>query len=814
MKGFNLHSHSLCKVLVIGYRPSLVQRLTCACYHMLSQLKHRTMKSFLSLFSNWFLRKKTKKTILWQLEGPFDSSYSLAIVNRGLAEALARLQQIQIGLVSAEGGGEFEPSRGFLEENKEIKNLWLTGNNFKKRKVTVLSRNMFPPRVSGMNAELNMIHNYGWEETRFPSDWVQNFNKNLDLITVTSPFVKNALIDSGVKVPIGVVGNGLDMSYESSREKTHRNNVFTFLHVSSCFPRKSAEEVVEAFCEAFSDKDNVRLIIKTFKNPHNTISSFLQDVKKSILNPPSIELIEEELSISQMRDLMSVSDAVVYPSKGEGFGLPIAEAMLARKMVITTNWSGQTYFCTDDNAWLVPVKICKSQTHFDLPNSLWGEPIKASLVNILKKVVEEKDSRATKKKLNNAYQCVANNFSWLNVARKNLKYVEAIFDGLHKPKCKIGWMSTWGTKCGIASYSEHLLNKFSSSSDVTIFCPFSSNENHGFNVVPSWEISETEDFKYLEGIIKKEHKISTLVVQFNYGFADLRKFGNFIHRLSLHGVSIVLVLHATKSPSHRPDKNLNNLRKAINCSDRVIVHTLDDVNRLYEHGFQQNVCFLPLGVKLSNSLDGLKTADEVDYITTYGFLLPHKGILQFLEAFYEYKKSIKKKDLKLKLLNALYPIPESESLAEEVRKKIEQFNLTESVELITEYLPDEQVQNILSRSKLVVFPYRPSTESASASVRMALGANALCITTPIDIFEDTKEVTYQFSGLDAYSMKEGLECAINSIDSKDDLYKIKKENLNSWRKLNSMETVANNLEAMIYSLEQDKILSEKADHLK
>ena len=54
------------------------------------------------------------------------------------------------------------------------------------------------------------MHSYGWEESVFPSEWVEEFNTYLNGITVMSSQVKKILIDNGVKIPITVTGLGLD----------------------------------------------------------------------------------------------------------------------------------------------------------------------------------------------------------------------------------------------------------------------------------------------------------------------------------------------------------------------------------------------------------------------------------------------------------------------------------------------------------------------------------------------------------------------------------------------------------------------------
>ena len=55
----------------------------------------------------------------WQIEGPFDSSYSLAIVNRELARALTRKGET-VALVSRDGPGPIKASEAFLIQNPDL----------------------------------------------------------------------------------------------------------------------------------------------------------------------------------------------------------------------------------------------------------------------------------------------------------------------------------------------------------------------------------------------------------------------------------------------------------------------------------------------------------------------------------------------------------------------------------------------------------------------------------------------------------------------------------------------------------------------
>jgi glycosyltransferase involved in cell wall biosynthesis len=131
---------------------------------------------------------------------------------------------------------------------------------------------------------------------------------------------------------------------------------FSFLHISSCFPRKGVDCLLSAWGQAFSQADPVKLIIKTFDNPHNDIADQLER-HRARADYPEVELIEADYSQEQMRQLYRQADAFVAPSRAEGFGMPMAEAMMFGLPVIVTAHGGHTDFCNDDTAWLVDYRF-------------------------------------------------------------------------------------------------------------------------------------------------------------------------------------------------------------------------------------------------------------------------------------------------------------------------------------------------------------------------------------------------------------------------------------------------------------------------
>src|SRR5262249_20152043 len=156
--------------------------------------------------------------------------------------------------------------------------------------------------------------------------------------------VEKALADSGVRIPIGTIGQPTQsLAYYVNTPRVLRRadqGTMTFLHISSCFPRKGVDVLLRAWQRAFRKYDSVRLIIKTFPNPHNTIESDVSILRVSDKESATIEVINQDLNEAEMLDLFKQADAMVLPTRGEGFNLPALEAMLAGVPLIVTGHGG------------------------------------------------------------------------------------------------------------------------------------------------------------------------------------------------------------------------------------------------------------------------------------------------------------------------------------------------------------------------------------------------------------------------------------------------------------------------------------------
>ncbi|MDR1397489.1 MAG: glycosyltransferase family 4 protein [Desulfarculales bacterium] len=155
------------------------------------------------------------------------------------------------------------------------------------------------------------------------------------------------------------------------------NDAFLFLFVFDWLSwpqRKNPEAAINAFLRAFSRQDNVVLVIKTMNAKKN------KDKLYEILPERDIGkrfyIIDEILSSADMSALYGCCDAYVSLHRSEGFGRTIAEAMLAKLPVITTNYSGNTDFCFESTAFLVngPHKPLREGDYLFWKNQRWCEP--------------------------------------------------------------------------------------------------------------------------------------------------------------------------------------------------------------------------------------------------------------------------------------------------------------------------------------------------------------------------------------------------------------------------------------------------------
>ena len=736
--------------------------------------------------------------ITWRVEGPFDSSYSLALVNREIARALDALGH-HIILHSTEGPGDFPPDKQFLLRNPDLAELHSRSAGTLPQDADVTTRNLYPPRVDDLQCRLGFLHAYGWEESGFPAPWINSFNLSLQGVTVMSDHVRKVLIDNGLAVPLAICGLGVDhwQRIVPDFSKQIQARKFRFLHVSSCFPRKGVDILLHSFGKAFSIANDVTLVIKTFPNPHNRLHEWLSKARSNNPDYPDVLILEEDYTDAELKGLYEQCHGLVAPSRCEGFGLPMAEAMMSGLPVITTGWSGQCDFCTEKTSWLIDYSFQTAKTHFNLYNSLWAEPNADHLAELMREVFhstpEERSTRIAAGR-----RLLLDQFNWASVAEQ-LVTAARNWSHIKLPVVpRIGWISSWHVRCGIAEYSEHLVRHLPEPVSILASRAQHLTATDQSDVCRCWFSGDGDTLEELDRAISNA-ELNALVIQFNYGFFDFGHLRDFILRQVDSGRVVIMMLHSTTDPMHVPDKRLADLLPALSACQRLLVHTVNDMNRLKAYGLIQNVALFPHGILDFCPPAGTRESLETGFnIASYGFFLPHKGLLELIEAISILRQQGHR--VFLKMYNSEYPSAASSDLVKQARLRIAAAGLEDCVNIVTDFLDESDCLDRLSEVDLIVYPYQSTAESSSAAVRHGIASGSPVAVTPLAIFDDVKEVVYKLPGFSSLDIAAGILDIRNRLNANDSLMADLATRAEQWRAQHYFSLLAPRLYNIIVSM--------------
>jgi hypothetical protein len=203
-----------------------------------------------------------------------------------------------------------------------------------------------------------------------------------------------------------------------------------FLYVGGFNARKGPDLLLQALAAAFLGRDDVELVMKTstgggaYGAPHEL---FRKRAASDIL--PRLVLIEHDLDTDDLVELYRSCDVFVLPYRGEGFAMPVLEAMACGLPVIVTEGGPTDEFCPVEAGWRIhatPLDVpLEDLEGMEMVHTPWMlEPDLGHLVELMQSAASASAAERAAKGL--AARAAAEHYSWNAVAEQYTQRIAAL----------------------------------------------------------------------------------------------------------------------------------------------------------------------------------------------------------------------------------------------------------------------------------------------------------------------------------------------------------------------------------------------------
>jgi hypothetical protein len=285
-----------------------------------------------------------------------------------------------------------------------------------------------------------------------------------------------------------------------------------FLSVFEWTFRKGWDVLLKAWAKAFSPNDDVTLLLRTYPMKRPGVKVSAEDIERQIntylgklgtarRKVAPIVVLHDPIADADMPRLYATASAYVSPSRGEGWGRPMLEAMASGLPTIATRWSGNREFMHDDNSLLIDSdgleKIDGREELEFYRGQRWARPSAKHLSKLLTNIAADRDAAAA---LGARAQAeVAQRWSWsaaVDAASARLADTDArLRRATPKPQpcpCVGSVSSTPGTasptstaRCALASPTARASNSNSRRTNTARTAPSTATPSPGWKRAPA-----------------------------------------------------------------------------------------------------------------------------------------------------------------------------------------------------------------------------------------------------------------------------------------------------------------------------------------
>lgn len=202
-----------------------------------------------------------------------------------------------------------------------------------------------------------------WETDCLPEEWGNVIKQRLDEVWVPCKITARACRNAGFKGPIEILHTPMEKSGHKDNKgaasfSATANDTYIFYSIFQWNARKGYDILFRAYCEEFDKSDNVLLVVKTMPveiREKTDIDCDIENIltKNNIKDVPNFFVIKKKIPYEDIMSIHDVGDCFVLPHHGEGWGMPIHQAMCCENLIITTKFGGVTELLNKKNSLII-----------------------------------------------------------------------------------------------------------------------------------------------------------------------------------------------------------------------------------------------------------------------------------------------------------------------------------------------------------------------------------------------------------------------------------------------------------------------------
>ena len=262
----------------------------------------------------------------------------------------------------------------------------------------------------------------------FPREWVRQANE-MDEVWVPTEFNRQAFLASGLKRPIHRIPLGVDPNYFHPGIQGFPNPMGEFVFVSNFEwgERKEPWLLLKTFNDEFSAREPVRLLCKIINvDSEVQVQSEIRRLELRQTGGKISFLINREFPHYQLGSFYRSADCFISAGRGEGWDMPLMEAMACGLPTIATDWGAHTEFAHDGIGYLLRVQgtipaVSKCPYY---EGYSWADPDPEHLRFLLRHVYE--NPKEARRKGQAAAAEMAKKWTWDRAAQKIVARLDAL----------------------------------------------------------------------------------------------------------------------------------------------------------------------------------------------------------------------------------------------------------------------------------------------------------------------------------------------------------------------------------------------------